>query len=230
MQPSSRHGGNRSSVVDQIDRPFERGYVGPHLHEDDPGFDRRLLRGERTRLRIAEAMIDLIEGGNQKPTAGEIALGAGVSPRLVFHHFGEVDAIFETAAILQARRHWAAMVTISPEGPVGPRIDAVVRQRRKLFAAIGPVREAVNLRASDDPVIQGFIQAGGARLREELATTFAPELDRAGTEAGMLLDALDVAAGWESWYSLQAYGRKSGTASQRIMRYSLHALLAAPSS
>jgi len=227
MESSSRSKTHRGESIEQIDRPFERGYVGPYLHEGDTHFDGRLLRGERSRQHIAEAMIELIEGGSEKPTVSEIAIEAGVSPRLVFHHFRDVDSIFETVAGIQAGRHWSTMATIPPAGPVGARIDAVVRQRRKLFVAIGPVRKAVLLRRGLDPVIEELIRAGAHRLREELATTFAPELAQAGPAAGVLLDSLDITAGWDTWQSLRGRGGRSSTAARRIVTYSLQALLMA---
>ncbi len=210
---------------------FDEATFGPGLesaleaHEHDPDYDGRLLRGERTRRHIALAMIDLIEEGNSRPTARLIAERAGVSLRLVFHHFDDVEEIFQEGAVVQAQRYWRRVVSIPPTGPLAQRIDAVCRQRRQLYVSISPVRRAAESRAAESQSIQRILAIARRRLREELATTFGPELTAAGAEAPMLLDALDLTTSWEAWDGQQSGGHRSAAAAQRVVNYTLTALL-----
>ena len=210
---------------------FDEATFGPGLdsaleaHEHDPDYDGRLLRGERTRRHIALAMIDLIEEGNPRPTARLIAERAGVSLRLVFHHFDDVEEVFQEGAIVQAQRYWRRVVRIPPTGPVAQRIDAVCRQRRQLYVSISPVRRAVVSRAAESDSIQTILAVARRRLREELAATFEPELSGVGTEAPILLDAIELAASWEAWDGQRSNGHRSAAAAQRVMNYTLTALL-----
>ena len=80
--------------------------------------DRRLIRGDRTRTVIIEAMIELIEAGNAYPTAHQVAERASVSVRSLYHHFGDLDGIFLRAARLHASRYRSLIVAIPPHGPV----------------------------------------------------------------------------------------------------------------
>lgn len=212
-------------IQPQTDRPFDPGFTGPIDHANDRGYDGRLLRGERTKLHIAEAMIELIEEGSTKPTAKLIAERAGVSLRLVFHHFEDVEAIFREAALIQAGRHWRKVVTIPPTGPVAARIETTIKQRRQLYVAISPVRSLALVRAGEDEGIQKLLVGGRRRLRLELATTFEPELTKAGSNSVIMLDAAEAATSWDTWHSLRTTQRKSIAASQRIMEYSLATLL-----
>jgi len=216
--------GSKKSVFDEA--TFGPGLVSAlEAHEHDPDYDGRLLRGERTRRHIALAMIDLIEEGNPRPTARLIAERAGVSLRLVFHHFDDVEEVFQEGAIVQAQRYWRRVVTIPPTGPLAQRIDAVCRQRRQLYVSISPVRRAVVSRASESESIQRILGVARRRLREELATTFEPELTAAGADGPMLLDAVELAASWEAWDGQRTNGHRSAAAAQRVMHYILTALL-----
>lgn len=223
--PVDTYKSRSNGVKPQAEQPFDGGYADPNLHDNVPGYDGRLLRGERTKRHIAEAMIDLIEEGNPKPTARLIAERAGVSLRLVFHHFEDIEAVFQVAAKIQGRRHWKKVVTIPSSGPATKRIEAVARQRRQLYVAITPVRQVVALWVTDHQNIQTLLADGRRHLRIELSTTFEPELTAAGDEAAILLDSVELASSWESWNSLREQGNRSAAAAQRTMEYTLTALL-----
>ena len=192
--------------------------------------DGRILKGERTRRAIAQAMIDLVEQGDALPTGRSIAERAGVSLRLVFHHFEDVDEVFQKATELQDARYWSTLPTVPPGDPLASRITATSRARRRLFEAITPVRRVACIRSQHSPAITRHLAAGRARLRDELAATFAPELastggagDRSG--ATVLLDSLDVAAGWEAWCYLRNQVGRTATASERAARLAMTSLL-----
>lgn len=196
----------------------------PVDHASWEDYDRRLLRGERTRRAIAEAMIDLIDEGNPRPTSRLIAERAGVSIRLLFHHFEDVSALFIDAANVQVARHWSRMVPVSPSRPLAERIDHTCRQRRKLYVGITPLRRSAFSRVHEAPEIAKGLAASQLWLRGQLAHTFAPEIERAGNEGNQLLDALDVAAGWEAWNSLQD-GTRTPASARRVMAFALTRLL-----
>src|SRR6202040_367201 len=85
--------------------------------------DGRVARGERTRRSLAEAMISLLEEGDAQPTARRIAERAGVSLRLVFHHFDDLEAIYSELADRQAERVKPLTVPIPVTLPLPLRID-----------------------------------------------------------------------------------------------------------
>ncbi len=185
----------------------------------------RQARGERTKITIAEAMIAVIEAGNPQPTAREIAAQAGVSLRLVFHHFEDMESVFAVAAEVQRLRHWSRLKPVPPDGPLVGRIELTCRRRRRLFEAVTPVRHAAVLRARSSATLGAILDEGREHLRAELATTFAPELDRLASERSVVLDALDLAAGWENWFTLRLRHGRSAAATERVARRTLGALL-----
>jgi AcrR family transcriptional regulator len=170
--------------------------------------DGRVARGERTRRALAEALISLIEEGDAQPTARRIAQRAGVSLRLVFHHFDDLESIFHEAVRIQEQRHWHHLRPVRSTLPVDERVARVVRQRALVFQAIAPVRRSSDLIVRSSPTVAAELRRGREWLRAQLQATFAPELEpRRPADSRLLLDALEVATSWETWDQLQRLGR-----------------------
>lgn len=182
------------------------------------GADGRRARGERTRRSLAEAVLGLLEEGDVRPTARRIAERAGVSLRLVFHHFADLDAILLAAVAIQEERHWRPHLRpLDPALAPAERVRTVVRQRTRIYAATAPVRLAAAHLAHESPAVAAQVARGRQALRRHLAAAFAPELaPLAAGPATRLLDALDAATTWETWDHLRRLGR-SEAACRRTM-------------
>ena len=61
--------------------------------EGQDGVDGRMLRGERSRQQIVDALFKLIRAGEMNPGAAQVADAANVSLRTVFRHFEEMDSL-----------------------------------------------------------------------------------------------------------------------------------------
>ena len=190
--------------------------------------DGRVARGERTRRCLAEAMISLIEAGDPHPTARRVAERAGVSLRLVFHHFVDLESILRAAVEIQEERHWRPVRPVEPSLPVDERVARVVRQRALVFQSIAPVRRSAELFGRSSPTVAAELARARAWLRAQLQTTFAPELQsRRPADARLLLDALEVATSWDTWNQLERLGR-SAAACRRTMESLAVAVLSRP--
>src|SRR5208282_5320763 len=100
--------------------------------------DGRLARSARTRHAVVDALLDLLGEGDLRPTAARISERAGVSLRLVFHHFDDLDAIY-------AERAKPLTVPISVALPLTRRIEEFCAQRGRLLETLSPVRRAAVL-------------------------------------------------------------------------------------
>ena len=190
--------------------------------------DGRVARGERTRRALAEAMISLLEDGDARPTARRIAERAGVSLRLVFHHFDDLESILSAAVEIQEQRHWRHVQPVAPTLPVADRVARVVRQRVAVFDAVAPVRRAAELFHDSSPVVAAELDRARQWLRNQLRATFAPELGRRRpAEAQVLLDSLELATSWEAWEQLQRLGRTPSSC-RRTMEALTFAVLSRP--
>ncbi len=183
-------------------------------------------RGERTRRRVADALVSLLEEGDPSPTAKTVAARAAVSVRLVFHHFDDMESLYRAVLSLQTSQYWDAVRSVPADRPVEDRIDQTVQQRAKLFDAVGAVRRAGVTLASRQPDIAEQIAESDAQLRSWLEETFAPELRLAGRERRELLSALDTAASWEAWDRMRRTEHLSAAASRRVMARTIRSLLA----
>jgi TetR/AcrR family transcriptional regulator of autoinduction and epiphytic fitness len=187
--------------------------------------DQRVARGIRTRSSIIEAMIDLIVEGHAEPTSRQVADRAGVSVRLVFHHFGDLHQLFTSAAAHQATRSLGLIGILPPHGPVETRILLICRQRRQLFEANAPLLRASYARSPGSTALTDSLAGHRTLLRRQLEVTLAPEIDARGTQAPVVLDALDVAAGWHTWSALRFDAGHSAASAEQVMVFSVSRLL-----
>ena len=185
----------------------------------DMPLDRRLARGVRTRRDIADALIDLINRGNPHPSTRLVAARAGVSLRTVYHHFGDVDILFHSAVRLHLSRHQSLVADIAPRGPTEARTRAVCHQRRQLFEAIGPVLLVAHARAQRSPGLHEVLVRHRSLLRQQLAFTLGPEIAARGSEASVVLEALEMATGWQSWNALRFEAARSASSAEQFMAF-----------
>jgi TetR/AcrR family transcriptional regulator, regulator of autoinduction and epiphytic fitness len=184
-------------------------------------------RGERTRARIAQAVIELLVKSELPPTAKEVASAAGVSVRLVFHHFEDMDALYRAVARTQVDRHWRTLGPVPRGLPIEQRIDRTVRQRAKLFDSISPVRrKAASLAVRHQDIADGLALTN-TMLRSWLEETFADELGAAGRGRRELLAGLEAASSWETWERLRAVQGLPTATARRVVARTLRALLQA---
>lgn len=187
--------------------------------------DGRHARGERTRLKVIEALLDLVDEGTLRPTAQEVATQAGVALRTVYHHFEDVEALRRLALDLQMRRHAEILKPIDTRRDLPGRIETIASQCRRLFEALTPIRRATMFDEQSSPEMAEGIAFCTRTRRDHVIASFAPELRNAGAEARIVTDAVDLATSWPMWEYLRASLRRSPAAASRVLVASLRALL-----
>jgi len=179
--------------------------------------DGRVARGERSRRAIAEALVSLLEDGEAQPTARQVAQRAGVSLRLVFHHFEDMEAVLRAAVAVQVERHWALRTPVDPGMTLDDRITALARQRASLYQDIAPVRRAAAGVECGSPTLRRELGNARVALRGELAAVFAGEMPASPAEAEALLDSLELATSFETWDQLRRRMELDQDAATRTM-------------
>ena len=165
--------------------------------------------------------------GDPDPTAKTVAARAGVSLRLVFHHFADMDDLYHFVAALQLRQQWSQMPRLSPRLALHTRIDRTVAHRATLFEEISPVRRALTRRAPASTAVAQAIAASDHLLLENIRVTFAPELAALpATGRAEQLGALDTAASWEVWERLRTRSGVGVRTARRVMARVVGALCA----
>jgi TetR/AcrR family transcriptional regulator, regulator of autoinduction and epiphytic fitness len=193
---------------------------------DAPLTDGRILRAERTRRLVVEALLDLVQAGELHPTAQQVSDRSGVSMRSIFRLFQDVDALHSAAIAAQLERVAHLFEAPDAAGPVESRLAALVAQRTRLYETIAPVRRmALRLAPRSHPIAAELARAN-AILHEQLAELFAPELAAMlpGRRAEVI-EALDALTSWETWERLRApQGLEAGEAARIVTTTALSVL------
>ena len=166
---------------------------------DLTALDGRFRRGERSRQAIVAALVELVGRGILQPTAQQVADQAGVGIRSVFRHFSEMESLY---AAMDARLEGDAVPILrggSRTGTLEQRVTGLVRQRAALFERIAPYKRSANLLRWRSRFLQGRHRRLQEGLREDLVA-WLPELKGAPAD---LVEALDLALGFEAWDALR---------------------------
>ncbi|MGH9087666.1 MAG: hypothetical protein ACRDYZ_06065 [Acidimicrobiales bacterium] len=145
--------------------------------------------------------------------------------RLLFHHYRDVEAIYEAAFECLNRRYWDRVVDIAPDLLVGDRVQRTVEERARLFEAVAPLRRAASSVPSRRTSIADAVADGDRRLRACLERTFGPELASAGKARPGRLHAMELVTSCEAWDRLRRVQGLSALAAGRVMATCLEALM-----
>jgi TetR/AcrR family transcriptional regulator of autoinduction and epiphytic fitness len=189
--------------------------------------DGRTARSERTRNAIVDAHVDLIRGGDLRPTADRIAKQAGVSLRALWSHFADMEALFAASGQRILDQRDAAYEPVPADLPLPRRIDAFTRQRARLLEMIAPAARASQLKEPFSPALQKFRRTHVDRVGSELATLFGQEIAAAGARGPDLLAALTAVCMWPTWDTLRTAMGLDVEAARRALGTAVNALLAA---
>jgi AcrR family transcriptional regulator len=168
-----------------------------------PAPDGRLLRSERSRDAIVQALFDLVGDGILQPTAEQVAEQAGVGIRTVFRHFSDMESLFvamvarlqaEALPLLRADRR---------EGSLEARARGLVRQRVPFFERVAPYKRSASLMRWHSDFLRAQHLALARALRVDLVQWF-PELEEAPAD---LVEALDLVTSFEAWDRLRGEQR-----------------------
>jgi TetR/AcrR family transcriptional regulator of autoinduction and epiphytic fitness len=182
--------------------------TSPEGSDDEVPADGRLARAVRTRRAIVDALLSLLEEGDLQPTANRIAERAGTSLRLIYHHFGDLESLYQAAARRQAERVVSMSTPIPSELPLDERIARLVEQRTDTLEWFTPVRRASLLQEPFSAELQAARQAFYALGEERVAAVLAPELDALAPDRGAVtLAAVANLLAWGLWNDLRSTGR-----------------------
>jgi TetR/AcrR family transcriptional regulator, regulator of autoinduction and epiphytic fitness len=189
-----------------------------------PRIDGRNARAGKTRAAVAAALLGLLQDGNPRPTAAEIAERAGVSLRSVFQHFEDMESLYAVVAEAQMERLFPFISQDIGIGPLSDRICSFVERRAELLEKITPVRRAALLQEPFSEVLAQRLRWAHEMARDEVERTFAQEL-RAAVGPDVLLFAMDVATNWSAWDISRRMNRLSIEESKRVMERAIRGLL-----
>jgi AcrR family transcriptional regulator len=188
----------------------------------------RSPRAERTRDAIADALLSLLEEGDLQPTATRIAERAGISLRLIYHHFSDLEELFQVLSRREGERMLQRVAPVPADLPFDERLDGFADQRARVLEWLTPVCRAAALHEPFSEALRAARDAGAALAERELDRVFAEELaPHPAAERRARIDALAAATGWAAWNAARVSGR-SFDRCRDAMRRNVRAVLLEP--
>jgi TetR/AcrR family transcriptional regulator, regulator of autoinduction and epiphytic fitness len=188
--------------------------------------DRRIVRANRTRDSVVDALLELIDEGNLRPTAREIAARAHVSLRSVYVHFDDVDALFHAAAIRHDERLDAVRGDLVTTGSFDERLEAFVDRRARVYELSRNVGHAAVLLEPFSPAMHSILDQARHISWGELEVVFAAELGEDGD--GRRCAILDVLTNVRSWDALRTHHGLTVDEAKAAVREAVRSFLTAP--
>ena len=193
----------------------------------DGHIDGRLLRSIRTRDRVLDAFLALIEEGDLSPTAQRVAVRAEVSLRTVFHQFEDLDTLHRLAGERLRERVAAVTEPVDVTLPLPQRLEAFTRRRVRVLTVLHPLASAARLREPVSQALRDNRDALRAVARAQLEAVFAPELEPlSDASRHRLVTALGLVTSWAAWWQLREESELSPDEAGEVMRSGVAALLA----
>ncbi|HEX8699087.1 MAG TPA: helix-turn-helix domain-containing protein [Myxococcaceae bacterium] len=199
--------------------------------DQDQPIDGRLARSQRARAAIIKSVMELLEEGNMAPSAQAVAERAGVSLRLVFHHFKDMESLFTEmfAAMFQLRILPHLPFPTGDDGTFQERLELFVHKRAALYEAIGPLRRAGELKEHESAAITGALDQGRVANAVQVITAFSPELDAQPEDLRTTLtSAVVMATSFPAWDTMRRHQGLSVDDAKKVFAETLRRLLRLP--
>ncbi|GGI01725.1 transcriptional regulator [Arthrobacter liuii] len=191
--------------------------------------DGRTARARRTLRIISDAHIGLINDGELKPSAKQIAARAGVSVRALWDHFKDMEALMASTAARQLAEQDEAFNPVPVGLPLAERVAAYSWQRAEILEAIAPLARAADLQRPFSEALQQNLQENLNRIRNDVERLFEAEL--AGLDRGhrtRTVLSICAASDWANWKLLRDSLGQSVEEARAVVENTLTALLEGP--
>jgi AcrR family transcriptional regulator len=192
--------------------------------------DGRSARARRTRQIISDAHIGLINDGELKPSAKQIAARAGVSIRALWDHFKDMESVMANTAARQLAEQDEAFDPVPVGLPLAERIAAFCRQRAAILEAVAPLARAADLQRPFSAALQQNLQENLKRIRDDVERLFDAELGGlAPAHRTRMVLSICAAADWANWKLLRDCLGLFADEARAVVENTLAALLDRPS-
>ncbi len=163
--------------------------------------DGRLERSRRTRTAVIDALLELQTEGEVSPSAKRVAERAGVSPRTMYLHFADMEALFVEVGDRFLARLARIGEPVPMTGPFDERLALFCQRRAQVLEALLPIFRSARIRQPFSAALQSnrdrYVRASDL----EVDAVFAHELQallepgRSTAQSGVHLAT--CAAGWD---------------------------------
>lgn len=196
-------------------------YLMPHPPADQRSADGRRRRGQDSRARMVQAMLDLVREGHVSPSAELVAVRADVGLRTVFRHFKDLDSLYrEMSGVIEAELLALAETPFRSSG-WRERVLELVERRGWAYERIAPFKRASEVHRHQSPALAEdnakFVAGAREILRRELPSALSGDRD--------LFEAIDLLLSFDAWRRLRHDQALSQAATTDVLKRMIAALL-----
>lgn len=192
--------------------------------------DGRTARSQRTLRIISDAHIGLINDGELKPSAKQIAARAEVSVRALWDHFKDMEGLMANTAARQLSEQDEAFEPVPVGLTLAGRIAAYSRQRAVILEAIAPLARAADVQRPFSAALQQNLQENLKRIRADVERLFEAELgDLDPSQRTRIILAACAASDWANWKLLRDYLGQPPEQARAVLEEALFGLFRFPS-
>jgi len=186
--------------------------------------DGRRRRGQDSRDRIVQAMLDLVREGDVSPSAELVAARADVGLRTVFRHFKDLESLYrEMSAVIEGEL--LALADTPFKGATWrERVLELVERRGWAYERIAPFKRASEAHLHQSPALAldnaRLVGLGRDILRRELPAEVAGDPIR--------FEAIDLLLSFDAWRRLRRDQELPARRATEVLRAMIGDLLARP--
>ena len=191
-----------------------------------PRPDGRAERSRRTRAAVVDALLALQDEGELAPSVQRVADRAGISPRTLYLHFRDLEALF----VEVGERFLLTLGGIGDPVPLGAplpdRVEAFCGRRALVLERLLPVFRSARIRQPFSAALQSNRDRYVAAADEETDVIFEPELSAMAPERrATVRSALHLATCAAGWDVLRDDRRLDVAAATDVLRCSVLGLM-----
>jgi AcrR family transcriptional regulator len=186
--------------------------------------DGRLLRTERSRQLIIEALCALVNEGVLVPTAQTVAERAGVGIRTVFRHFADMETLFSTMDLQLRESYEGLYLGGDRAGTLHERILHAIERRATAFEKLSSLILSTRAQMWRSPVLQKSYARSQRGLRKDLQD-WLPEM---ADLPAVRQEAVEAATSFETWNRLRVQQGLAVGASMEVVNEMLRLAFDAP--
>ncbi|PZR36987.1 TetR/AcrR family transcriptional regulator [Caulobacter segnis] len=196
-------------------------YLLPHSLADQPSEDGRRRRGQDSRARIVQAMLDLVREGHVSPSAELVADRAEVGLRTVFRHFKDLESLYrEMSGVIEAEL-MALAETPFRSNAWRERVLELVERRGWAYERIAPFKRASEVHRHQSQALAEdnakFVAVTRDILRRELPSAVSGDQ--------VLFEAIDLLLSFDAWRRLRHDQALTQAATTDVLKLMIAALL-----
>lgn len=189
--------------------------------DDQTSIDGRRARSERSKRKIATAMLDLIMEGDLSPSAENVAARANVGLRSVFRHFKDMESLLAEVSEIIHSEYMPHLIGNQSNAEFPQSLADLIEKRTAAYEKLMPVRMSTSLQRHRSKFIEQQLEKDNKNLQQGLIDVLPQDLSKDSTVLHSLVLSLSI----ETWIRLRRDQGLSAAQAGKVVEHMTSALI-----